>query len=478
MVRMGLVHVILIWGTNNTTTTGLSHSQIIHRVTGSKLVLAARIFYAAFIWIAKLTVLEFLKRTIGAGSWAKSYELGLRVIYGFLALTFIAVVIGTLAECQPFDHYWQVVPNPGPRCREGMVQLITMGVCDMVTDLVLVIYPIPIVLKSKMQTRKKLSLILLFLLSIICIAITAYRIPSTIHRRAAQPYRSLLASLEILAAAGVSNAVIIGSFIRDKGMKKAKFKAASDEPNTFLTRQPTRAQSIAQHHWGSDEDLIGDMGMALPSGLRHASVNDKVKAAPMAPPGQDEDLEAGHRRKSSTLNKDWNFESGQSRTKRRKSDSSATTTSTDIKLRDLQASMDEPVSPGVDMDTRPLANQMGFFDVGGLVDKPSASTPSGNSREASVINAPPPVRGRSGSKAFLSDIGGLFTVHKEEGDKPALTSNRSLTPSPSKGLRKFSRSPRPSKLFQSSTTEPEVKDKSKEGPDSLDFGDVGGLLGR
>ena len=47
MMRMGLVHVILIWGTNNVITTGLTAQQIRHREIGSRLVLASRIMYAA-----------------------------------------------------------------------------------------------------------------------------------------------------------------------------------------------------------------------------------------------------------------------------------------------------------------------------------------------------------------------------------------------------------------------------------------------
>jgi hypothetical protein len=46
-IRMGLVHAILIYGTNNAVTTGLSADEISKRITGSKLVLASRIFYAA-----------------------------------------------------------------------------------------------------------------------------------------------------------------------------------------------------------------------------------------------------------------------------------------------------------------------------------------------------------------------------------------------------------------------------------------------
>lgn len=46
-IRMGFVHVILIYGTNNAVTTGLSMGDIHRREIGSRLVLASRIFYAA-----------------------------------------------------------------------------------------------------------------------------------------------------------------------------------------------------------------------------------------------------------------------------------------------------------------------------------------------------------------------------------------------------------------------------------------------
>lgn len=44
--RMAFAHVVLLWGTNNTKTAGLTPLDISHREVGSKLVLAARIFYA------------------------------------------------------------------------------------------------------------------------------------------------------------------------------------------------------------------------------------------------------------------------------------------------------------------------------------------------------------------------------------------------------------------------------------------------
>ena len=78
----------------------------------------------------------------------------LQLIRYFLLGTFIAVVLATLLECQPFNHYWQVVPDPGAQCRQGYAQLITMGVSDIITDLVLVIFPIPIVLSLSMRVTR------------------------------------------------------------------------------------------------------------------------------------------------------------------------------------------------------------------------------------------------------------------------------------------------------------------------------------
>jgi hypothetical protein len=47
LMRVAFVHVVLLYGTNNSDTTGLTSVEIHHRETGSQLVLASRIMYAA-----------------------------------------------------------------------------------------------------------------------------------------------------------------------------------------------------------------------------------------------------------------------------------------------------------------------------------------------------------------------------------------------------------------------------------------------
>ena len=198
--------------------------------------------------------------------WKKSYQRGLYVLRGFLAITFIAVCIGTLTECSPFHHYWQVEPDPGPHCRQAYTQLLTLGAADIVTDLVLVCFPLPILLRSSLPIKRKVSLAALFSLSLILIATTLYRVTGTIERHGNQQFRSLLASLEILAAAACSNAIVLGSFIRDRGVKKQRFKHGSTSGNSSTLDRPSMAKIRplrAALSYGSDIDLFENLGMRL-----------------------------------------------------------------------------------------------------------------------------------------------------------------------------------------------------------------------
>ncbi|KAM5475741.1 hypothetical protein MauCBS54593_001433 [Microsporum audouinii] len=329
-----------------------------------------------YIWTAKFTIAEFLGR-ITAQIWRRSFQYVLQIIRFFLAATFIAVLITTLTECQPFDHYWQVTPDPGPQCRQGYAQLITMGTCNVVTDLLLVMFPIPIIHLSAMPTGRKISLTLLFTLPLILVAITCYRIPSVISHRGSQQYRTLLASLEILAAAAVSNAIVIGSFVRDRGLKKQKFKAASFSES--LEQTTSRRATITHHHWGSDADLVSDLGIRLDPSLRPLSYQ-KIRPAPVAVLP-----------KRGSVDRNWQFPSSQMPVDDDR-------TSTSDSLSGLKAHPYEYI----ETNTRPAArrsnsgtpskyislSKVSLNDVGGLLDPPKAQ--EGPISPPAAINMTPP----------------------------------------------------------------------------------------
>ncbi|KAB8251645.1 hypothetical protein BDV35DRAFT_338027 [Aspergillus flavus] len=476
LIRMVLVHVILIWGTNNTKTAGLTAEEIQHRIVGSKLVLVSRICYAIFIWTAKFTVCEFLKR-VSEMIWRRSLRIFLQFIYYFLGSTLIAVVLATLTECQPFNHYWQVVPDPGAQCRSGYANLITMGVCDVITDLLLVAFPIPLIMMTHMPAKRKASLVILFALSLILVGITCYRVPSVIGHQGSQQYRSLLASLEILAATAVSNAIVIGSFVRDKGVKKAKFKKAigSASVSESMDHSSVRRTTITHHHWGSDSDLAGDLGIRLHPDL--VSSDHKLpRPAPVVAPCEPFTARTG------TLDPNWSFHRHAPATD---DDRSSTTGSLDIKVSPHEYIPTNKTPRKPSGDSVPSSpGRVSMFDVGGLLDPSPRSSPPPTSHMQ--YQMPPPgqtTRARSGSTAFLQDVGGLLSA-PTSGTPPNASPNFSRSGglrSNSYGRRRGSsvhfsdtpESPAPPYRSQSDVTAP-----IPEGSDDVELQDVGGLLSK
>lgn len=141
-----------------------------------------------------------------------------------LVASFIAVIISDLAECQPIGKLWQVLPDPGPQCRQGFAQLLTTGISSAIIDVILIAFPVPIVLSTRIPTKRKFLLVLLFFFGFVTVAITVYRIPNIIQHQGDQVYRSMWASIELFAATVVANLVALGSFLRDSGAKKQKFR--------------------------------------------------------------------------------------------------------------------------------------------------------------------------------------------------------------------------------------------------------------
>ncbi|TVY91720.1 hypothetical protein LAWI1_G003308 [Lachnellula willkommii] len=400
---MGVVHVVLLYGTNNTITTGLSDQEIYHRSIGSRLVLVSRIFYAATLWMLKLTISEFFKRLISS-IWRESHERVLICIRWFFLLTFVSVVIADIAECQPFTHYYQVVPDPGPKCRQGYAQLLTMGVANVITDLLLVLFPIPIIIRSKMGLKRKVQLVLLFAGSLLPAGTTLFRIPNIIDRHGSQQYRSLLASVEILFATVIANSLVLGSFIRDRGVKKQRWKFGSMSDS--IERTASRRGTVTRQ-WGSDEDLVRDLGLGVDPELRGATPTPRP--APMAVAGNLPVIK-GH---AGSISRDWQFPGGRSES------------SDEV---DLMKYHDGGHSPG-DVSSLATPRKVSFFDVGGLLDddqptRISLSRTTDTDGESSTRgplystwsyeNGLSPAPARRGSSALLQDIGGLLGPRKKQ----------------------------------------------------------------
>ncbi|KAK4227265.1 hypothetical protein QBC38DRAFT_195059 [Podospora fimiseda] len=255
-LRMAIVHPALVFGTNNVLINHELSSEarledLRHRAIGSGLILASRVAYASTLWTLKLVTLEFFNRLVGA-SGKKKYARLLLFCRIVLAATFVAFVISNLAECTPFKHYWQVSPDPGPKCRQAYANLLTGTACNIFTDLMLIIFPIPIVLQSRLSRGQKALLIGLFGLHLPTVIIAVYRIPHILEENGYQATRSMWASVEILAATFATNALAIGTFVRDKGAKKKKFRYAPP-PESFIRDRRESRTTNKRVSWDEDE---------------------------------------------------------------------------------------------------------------------------------------------------------------------------------------------------------------------------------
>jgi hypothetical protein len=337
----------------------------------------------------KLTISEFFKRLTPIHLWKRSYELTFQLIRWFLLATFIATVIADVAECQPISNYWQVVPDPGPQCRQAYVQLITLGACNVVTDLLLILFPIPIIMGSQMTLKRKLQLTMLFALSAVPIGTTCLRIPNIVERHGNQAYRSLWASIEILGASAVANALALGSFVRDRGVKKLKYKIGSVSDS--MERTTSRRGTIKQH-WGSDEDLVQGLGLGVDPELRRGSEEPTSKpcVSPRAK-GTDHPVQ---------INQDWRFPD------------------TESEESDLVKVMNDSAHSPHDVSFINTPRKVSFFDVGGLIDdgghNGSRRAESIATEEATSVHqtmsqdSQSPLSSRQGSKALLQDLGGML----------------------------------------------------------------------
>ncbi|KAL7789055.1 GPCR protein, PTH11-type [Trichoderma ceciliae] len=397
-LRMGCVHFILIHGTNNAdfAAVSLDPDELRNKSIASGLVLLSRILYAATLWILKGTILEFLERITDL-TWNRSHHHTLVAIRCALGLTFVAVIISDLAECNPFKHYWQVLPDPGGQCRQGYVQLITMATCNILTDLMLVIFPIPIIIQSNMQLRRKLQLLILFSLSLSVVAVTLYRVPHIIAVDGRQQYRSLMASIELIFATASANALVLGSFVRDRGVKKQKPRRSSTAAEPLDCSATIRRPTI-HRQWGSDEDLVRDVGLAVEPELREQpdSPSSELYAAiqPISSVGHDRQR--------------WHQQ------QQEEGPQASAQASQDLLIYRAESPHESPHE----------SRKLSLFDVGGLLED-SAGTSSGSYRRGSSFTSssvdastsqtiPQASRKastngvRRGSTALLQDLGGLL----------------------------------------------------------------------
>lgn len=129
--------------------------------------------------------------------------------------------------------------------------------CNVFTDLLLVVFPVPIVAKSRLSLGRKTLLVMLFCLHLFTVVVAVYRVPEILREGGYQATRTMWASAEILMATFAANALTLGTFVRDTGVKKKRFRYRQPEGEELRSARRDSKVGGKKVSW-NDPDSDGD----------------------------------------------------------------------------------------------------------------------------------------------------------------------------------------------------------------------------
>ncbi|ESU07834.1 hypothetical protein FGSG_02402 [Fusarium graminearum PH-1] len=138
----------------------LDAAEIATREYGSKWVLVVEQMQILTIWLMKYCLLLMYNRL----TMSLSQNLAVKFVAAYVTAGFVVMEILYLGVwCRPFNQYWAVPPE-NTQCSAATNHLITNAVINITSDVMIILIPMPIFLKSQLPLKRKAVLIGVFAL--------------------------------------------------------------------------------------------------------------------------------------------------------------------------------------------------------------------------------------------------------------------------------------------------------------------------
>lgn len=128
-----------------------------------KLILPFEALYGLTLMFVKLAVLRFYNRMFAPSKWV---TWGVRVTAAAVILWMVSVVLETFLLCRPLAFNWDTT-IPGGVCGDRNAVFVIAGVTNMVTDFMVLVLPVPSILKLQMPLGQRFGLLLVFCMGIL-----------------------------------------------------------------------------------------------------------------------------------------------------------------------------------------------------------------------------------------------------------------------------------------------------------------------
>ncbi|KAL8919051.1 MAG: hypothetical protein Q9208_007017 [Pyrenodesmia sp. 3 TL-2023] len=131
------------------------------RVGGSKNQLTGWLVYTVLLWTLKACMLIFYSRLTDG---VNNMRIRIRIGAVLLAVTFLATFLTILLGCLPVSKHWQIYPDPGNFCQPAIskLQVAVLITLNISTDFYLMSVPLPMIWKSRLATKRKWVLSIMF----------------------------------------------------------------------------------------------------------------------------------------------------------------------------------------------------------------------------------------------------------------------------------------------------------------------------
>ncbi|TGO29958.1 hypothetical protein BPAE_0009g00540 [Botrytis paeoniae] len=175
----------------------------------SKYIMFGRIAYLSYIWSLKACILLYYYR-LTTRQPEQRY-----VIFTFwlISATWTTTILMWMLQCHPFNLNWKFT-NPPQKCAEGRVGLLFMAISIIVTNVILVAIPLPMIWRTQMVTATKLKVSAVFLVGIFLIVISIIRTVLQESKIQAIDDRFFWGNMECLLMAFFANAPILNALYR------------------------------------------------------------------------------------------------------------------------------------------------------------------------------------------------------------------------------------------------------------------------
>ena len=237
VTRIVVIHIYIHDGTAGSVLAHQNNNPNLTNIkTGSILALVARFLDTSYYWLQISILLIFYSHLCRDFHWRNT----IKVCWGLICITYVAIALTTFLECQPFHLWWQIEPNPG-NCTKAYIQLLLQGICNIILDLFLLAISYPILqasFHSRSSWSQRLRVGALVILGLFSIVVTCVRIAYVYKERSYQPVRSFWASIQVLVVTFVANTPVIYGTLRLARRQKTELRtrrASASQPDTWLS---------------------------------------------------------------------------------------------------------------------------------------------------------------------------------------------------------------------------------------------------